>query len=96
MSPFRNVQRKLFGRSLSARVLWLTVSIILLVEMLILVPSLGRERQAWLWQHVTQAHLAAFPAAVTNRIPGALFMSAPGIRSPPGKRISLCCPAGLA
>ncbi|HEY1857338.1 sensor histidine kinase [Acidocella sp.] len=65
MSPLHNVQRKLFGRSLSARVLWLTVSIILLVEVVILMPSLGRERQAWLWQHVTQAHLAAFPAAVS-------------------------------
>jgi signal transduction histidine kinase len=64
MSPLHNVPRKLFGRSLSARVLWLTVSIILLVEILILMPSLGRDRQAWLWQHVTQAHLAAFPAAV--------------------------------
>ncbi|HVE21760.1 MAG TPA: HAMP domain-containing sensor histidine kinase [Acidocella sp.] len=69
MSPLRNVRRKLFGRSLSARVLWLTVGIILLVEILILMPSLGRDRQAWLWQHVTEAHLAAFPAAVS---PGAL------------------------
>ena len=65
MGPLRKVKRKLFGRSLSARVLWLTVSIILLVEILILMPSLGRDRQAWLWQHVTQAHLAAFPAAVS-------------------------------
>ncbi|MDE8346591.1 MAG: HAMP domain-containing sensor histidine kinase [Acidocella sp.] len=48
----------LFSSSLSARVLWLTVSIILLVELVILMPSLGRERQAWLWDHVTLAHLA--------------------------------------
>jgi signal transduction histidine kinase len=47
-------------RSLPARVLWLTVGIILLVEMVILMPSLGRERQAWLWDRITDAHLAAF------------------------------------
>jgi signal transduction histidine kinase len=50
----------LFGRSLSARVLWLTVSIILLVEIAILMPSLGRERQTWMWDRIMQAHLAAF------------------------------------
>jgi signal transduction histidine kinase len=55
-----------FGRSLSARVLWLTVGIILAVEMAILMPSLGRERQAWLWEHVTQAHLAAYSASRTR------------------------------
>jgi signal transduction histidine kinase len=65
MSPLYNVKRNLFGRSLSARVLWLTVSIILIAEILLLMPSLGRDRQAWLWMHVTQAHLAAFPAAVS-------------------------------
>jgi signal transduction histidine kinase len=50
----------LFGSSLSSRVLWLTVAIILLVEIVILMPSLGHERHAWLWERVTQAHLAAF------------------------------------
>jgi signal transduction histidine kinase len=65
MSPLRNVARKLFSRSLSARVFWLTVSIILVVELVILMPNLGRDRQAWLRQHVTQAHLAAFPVAVS-------------------------------
>jgi signal transduction histidine kinase len=50
----------LLPRSLPARVLWLTVGIILLVEMVILMPSLGRERQSWLWDRVTQAHLAAY------------------------------------
>jgi signal transduction histidine kinase len=50
-------------RSLSARVLWLTVTIILLVEIVILMPSLGRERETWLWDRVTQAHLAAFSMA---------------------------------
>jgi signal transduction histidine kinase len=56
----------LLPRSLSARVLWLTVAIILLVEIVILMPSLGRERETWLWDRVTQAHLAAFSVANTD------------------------------
>jgi signal transduction histidine kinase len=58
MQRFSRLQ--LFSRSLPARVLWLTISIILLVEIVILMPSLGRERQAWLWDRVTQANLAAY------------------------------------
>jgi signal transduction histidine kinase len=50
----------LFGNSLSSRVLWLTVGIIMLVEMVILIPSLGHERVAWLSERLTQAQLAAF------------------------------------
>jgi signal transduction histidine kinase len=65
-NPLRNFNFDLFGRSLSARVLWLTVSIILLVEVAILMPGLGREREAWLVAHVTQAHLAAFTAVQTS------------------------------
>ncbi len=52
----------MFGSSLSARVLWLTISIILLVELITMMPSLARERQDWLWARVTQAHLAAYSA----------------------------------
>ncbi len=52
----------LFSHSLSARVLWLTVAIILLVELVILMPSLGRARETWLWNHITSAHLAAYSA----------------------------------
>jgi signal transduction histidine kinase len=52
----------LVPRSLPARVLWLTVGIILLVEMVILMPSLGRQREAFLWDRITDAHLAAFSA----------------------------------
>ncbi|HQT85359.1 MAG: two-component sensor histidine kinase [Acidiphilium sp. 37-64-53] len=44
--------------SLSARLLWLTVGVTLLVEVMILLPSLGRERMAWLTNRVTEAHLA--------------------------------------
>jgi signal transduction histidine kinase len=68
MTVFRQFTRSrlkryhLFGRSLSARVLWLTIGIIMLVEIALLMPSLGRERLAWLRQHVTAAHLAAFAA----------------------------------
>jgi signal transduction histidine kinase len=45
--------------SLSARLLWVTVGVTLLVEVMILLPSLGRERLAWLTNRVTEAHLAA-------------------------------------
>ncbi|MGC9269771.1 sensor histidine kinase [Acidiphilium sp.] len=45
--------------SLSARLLWLTVAVTLIVEVMILLPSLGRERIAWLTNRVTEAHLAA-------------------------------------
>jgi signal transduction histidine kinase len=64
--PLRGHNLDLLGQSLSARVLWLTVGIILLVEVAILMPSLGREREAWLDAHITQAHLAAFSAAQSS------------------------------
>jgi signal transduction histidine kinase len=57
----------LLPRSLPARVLWLTVGIILFVEIVILMPSLGRERQDWLWERVTQAHLAAYSIGVAMK-----------------------------
>jgi signal transduction histidine kinase len=63
----RRLRPYLLPRSLPARVLWLTIGIILLVEILILMPSLGRERQAWLWDRVTQAHLAAFSVGVATK-----------------------------
>jgi signal transduction histidine kinase len=66
LNPFRQMQFELFGHSLSARVLWLTVGIILLVELVILMPSLGRERETWLWNHITAAHLAAFTVIQTS------------------------------
>jgi signal transduction histidine kinase len=66
LHPLRQLEFELVGRSLSARVLWLTVGVILLVEVAILVPSLGHERETWLWEHVTAAHLAAFSAARMN------------------------------
>ncbi len=59
VNPVSRLNRYLSGRSLSARVLWLIVVIILLVELLLMMPTMGRERQAWLWQRVTQANLVA-------------------------------------
>jgi signal transduction histidine kinase len=63
LKPLRKPRFELFGKSLSGRVLWLTVGIIMLVEFMILLPSLGRERQTWLWEHLQGAHLAAVAAA---------------------------------
>lgn len=51
---------KLVPHSLSARVFWLIAGVILLVELLIVIPGLGRERQDWLWERVTQGRVAAF------------------------------------
>jgi signal transduction histidine kinase len=46
-------------RSLSARVFWLIVASILMVEMLVVMPGLGRERQYWLWSRAQGAELLA-------------------------------------
>jgi signal transduction histidine kinase len=51
--------------SLSARLLWLTVAMVLITELLIFLPSLGRARRAWLYNHVTEAHIAALSLAST-------------------------------
>jgi signal transduction histidine kinase len=50
----------LFSNSLSVRVLWLAIGLILLMEMLVLLPGLGRERESWLWEEAIEAHMAAF------------------------------------
>ncbi len=56
----RPVRRRVRLRhSLSARLLWLTVIIVTIVEVMILLPSLGRERETWLMARVREAHLAA-------------------------------------
>ncbi|MBB5372499.1 sensor histidine kinase [Acidocella aromatica] len=54
---------ELFGDTLSGRVLWLTVAIILIIELVVMLPGLGRERQAWLWDRIAHAHLATYPLA---------------------------------
>jgi signal transduction histidine kinase len=59
----RHLELELFGSSLSGRVLWLTVGIILAVELVVLTPSLGNERQRWMWQRISLAHITALSAA---------------------------------
>jgi len=64
MSPAHRPDRpkfELFGDTLSGRVLWLTVVIILVMELIVMLPGLGRERQTWLWDRVAHAHLATYP-----------------------------------
>ena len=48
-----------FPQSLSGRVLWLIVSVILLVALVTVIPGMGRERQNWLWDRVTDAQIIA-------------------------------------
>ncbi|HQT63611.1 MAG: hypothetical protein B7Z75_06835 [Acidocella sp. 20-57-95] len=69
----RRIRPYLTPRSLSARVLWLTIEIILAVEIIILMPSLGREREAWLWDKITDAHLAAFSVAAAQDNEGGML-----------------------
>ena len=64
MSPAHRPDRpkfELFGDTLSGRVLWLTVAIILVIELIVMLPNLGRERQTWLRDRVAHAHLATYP-----------------------------------
>ena len=46
-------------RSLSSKLLCLTVAVILLTEILVFVPGLSRERRHWLAEKFTDAHIAA-------------------------------------
>lgn len=47
------------SRSLSFRLLWVTVGVVLITEVLIFFPSLGHERRAWLERHIREANIAA-------------------------------------
>ena len=47
------------GRSLSRRLVWLTVGVVLLVQVLFFVPSLGAARGEWLRERVARGQLAA-------------------------------------
>lgn len=53
-------------KSLSARLFWLVIGIVMLIEVAILMPSLARERQSWLWDHITDAHLAALSVTASG------------------------------
>lgn len=56
----------LFGDSLSGRVLWLTVLVILTIELTVLLPGLGRLRNDWMWERIHHAELVIFSAAATG------------------------------
>ncbi|HYP64154.1 MAG TPA: sensor histidine kinase, partial [Acidocella sp.] len=57
----------LFGDSLSGRVLWLTVAVILGIELMVLMPVLGQLRNDWLWGRVHHAELVIYTIAVTGQ-----------------------------
>jgi signal transduction histidine kinase len=50
--------RFLFGRSLSVRLLWLTIAVVLAAEVLVFVPAVARARRFWLAQHVRDGQIA--------------------------------------
>jgi signal transduction histidine kinase len=69
MSPARRPGRQrfdLFGDSLSGRVLWLTVAVILAIELMVLLPGLGQLRNDWMWERVTHAQLLVYTMAGTG------------------------------
>lgn len=51
------------GRSLSARMLWLAISIVLTTEALAFAPGLAQERQRWLAERFAQADMAILLAS---------------------------------
>jgi signal transduction histidine kinase len=61
--PAQRARFELFGDTLSGRVLWMTVAIIMLVESAVLLPLLGSEREKWLSSRVEHAHLATYALA---------------------------------
>ena len=77
--------------SLSSKVLWITVVAILAMELLVLVPSLGRQRQDWLWQRVNEAHLAVYalsqgaPASAAGKVLSFAGLQEVTLRPPHGK-----------
>jgi signal transduction histidine kinase len=68
MSPGRRTRQHfdLFGDSLSGRVLWLTVAVILAIELMVLLPGLGRLREDWMWERITHAQLLVYSLAATG------------------------------
>lgn len=60
------------GHSLSARLLWVTVAVVLAIEALIFLPVLSKARRNWIGHRLAEAHLAAIitdapPAAMAAR-----------------------------
>jgi len=57
--------RLLFGRSLSVRLLWLTIAAVLAAEVMVFVPAVTRARHDWLSQHVRDGQIAILVMAAT-------------------------------
>jgi signal transduction histidine kinase len=55
--------RFLFGRSLSIRLLWLTIAVVLAAEVMVFVPAVTRARRDWLSQHVRDGQIAILVVA---------------------------------
>jgi hypothetical protein len=53
---------------LSSRLLILTITVIMLAEVLIIVPSISRYRKTFLEEHIARAHVAAL--SLTNMLQG--------------------------
>jgi signal transduction histidine kinase len=69
MTPHRRGRQRfdLFGDSLSGRVLWLTVAVILAIELMVLLPVLGQLRNDWLWERVHHAELVIYTMTATGQ-----------------------------
>jgi signal transduction histidine kinase len=61
-----------FGRGLSARILLLSIAVLLLGEALIYFPSIARFRLVWLEERLARAHLATLPLERAGTAPVAL------------------------
>ncbi len=51
--------RALTPQSLAARVFWMILGVCILVEVLAVLPEMGKARQNWLWERMRQAKLVA-------------------------------------
>jgi len=61
----QNLQLPGFGKSLSARLLVLTIAFVMVSELLIFFPSIGRFRTAYLQEHLNAAHVATLALEAT-------------------------------
>lgn len=61
----QNLQLPGFGRSLSARLLVLTIAFVMVSELLIFFPSISRYRIAYLQEHINAAHVATLALEAT-------------------------------
>lgn len=76
MNPARRKRQRfdLFGDSLSGRVLWVTVAVILGIELMVLLPGLGRLRNDWMWERIQKAELLIYmPVATATPVDPALY-----------------------